>query len=240
MTGSSSQMPMEPTPQTAEALRELARQGEVALGVELYAMAGRVRSLVPELIGLSLAAVEDHVTLTLVASSEELAGLDAVQYLDGGPCVDAIDRGQPLAVDIANLLDEGSWQLYARAGAASGVATTLSLPILEGEQVLGGVNLYASAADAFEGKHDEVAEAVSSVAQLAVTNADLSFRTRVAAEEAPQRVREASDLSIALGIISASQNVNIPIARQRLIKAAHRAGITEAQAARTIRHIRTP
>jgi GAF domain-containing protein len=229
---------MESTPRTAEALRELARQGEVSLGVELYAMARRVRAVVPELIGISLAAVADGVTLTLVTSAEELAALDAVQYLDGGPCVEAVERAEPLAVKLADLLDEDDWQLYARAGAAFGVASTLSLPIMVEDRVVGGVNLYGHTANAFAGRHAEVAEAVGSTAELAVTNADLSFRTRVAANEAPTRIREGSDINIALGIISSRQNVNIPVARQRLLAASWRAGITEAQAARVIKHVR--
>jgi GAF domain-containing protein len=230
---------MESTPQTAEALREMARQGEVSLGVELYAMAQRVRELVPELIGISLAAVEQGVTLTLVASAEELAALDAVQYLDGGPCVEAVDRAEPLVVKVADLLDEGTWQLFARTVAAHGVASTLSLPIVSDERVVGGVNLYAAGPDAFSGLHEEIAAAVGSDAALAVTNADLSFRSRATAEDAPERLRAGGDINIALGIISSEQGVNIPVARQKLLHAAMRAGITEAQAARAIKHVRT-
>lgn len=231
-------MQIGPTPRTAEALRELARQGEVSLGIELYAMAGRVRALVPELIGLSLGVVGDGVTLTLAASAEELAALDAVQYLDGGPCVAAADRAEPVEADLVDLLDEDDWQLYARAGAAHGVASTLSLPLTDGDQVIGSVNLYAGTPDAFRGLHEQIAEAVGSDARLAVTNADLSFRTRATAQEAPERLRADSDINIALGIISAEQEVTIPVARQRLLQAASRAGITEAQAARAIKHVR--
>jgi GAF domain-containing protein len=230
---------VEPTPQTAEALGELARQGEVSLGVELYAMARRVRAVVTELIGLSLGVVEDGVTLTLVASTEQLAALDAVQYLDGGPCVAGVDRGETFDVNIGDLLDEDRWQLYAGVCAAAGVASSLSLPIMEGDRVVGGVNLYASTEDAFKGLHAEVAEAVGSDAALAVTNADLSFWTLKRAMEAPVRVREGGDINIALGIISETQGVNIPIARERLRNAAARAGITEAQAATAIRQLRT-
>ena len=230
---------MEPIPQTAEALRELARQGDVALGIELYAMAQRVRAVVPQLIGLSLGVVDDGVTLTLVATDEQLAALDAVQYLDGGPCVEDVDRAEPLDVNIGDLLDEDRWQLYARACAAAGVASSLLLPITENDRVVAGVNLYASSADAFTGVHAEVAEAVGSDAKLAVTNADLSLWTLKRAMEAPERVREGGDINIALGIISASQGVNIPMARERLRDAAARAGITEAQAARVMRHTRT-
>src|SRR3954451_19462365 len=145
---------MQPLPQTIEALRELARQGEGSLSIELYAMARRVRGVVPELVGLSLGVIEDGVTLTLVASTVRLAALDAVQYLDGGPCVAAADRAEPLDVNVDDLLDEGRWQLYARASAASGVASSLSLPAMHGALVVGGVNLYAATPDAFAGKHE--------------------------------------------------------------------------------------
>src|SRR3954447_15950930 len=107
-------------------------------------MARRVRGVVPELVGLSLGVIEDGLTLTLVASVEQLAALDAVQYLDGGPCVAAVDRAEPLDVNVGDLLDEQRWQLYARTSAAVGVASSLSLPVMDGDRVLGGVNLYAS------------------------------------------------------------------------------------------------
>jgi len=229
---------VEPLPQTAEALRELARVGEESLGHAFYAVSSRVREVVPELVGLSLAVLENEVTLTLVASTDWLAGLDAVQYLDGGPCVEGADLAEPLDINVGDLLDEGRWQLYARASAAVGVASSLSLPVMNGSRVIGGVNLYAATPDAFEGKHDEIARAIGTDAELAVANADLSFSTLKKAMEAPGRLREGGDINIALGIISESQGVNIPIARERLRNAAARARITEAQAARALRHIR--
>jgi GAF domain-containing protein len=230
---------VEPLPQTAEALRELARVGEESLGHALYAMSIRVRAVVPELVGLSLAVLEEDVTLTLVVSTEWLAGLDSVQYLDGGPCVAAADVAETLDVNVDDLLDEGRWQLYARASAAAGVASSLSLPVMNGSRVMGGVNLYAATPNAFAGKHDKVAEAIGSDAELAVANADLSFSTLKKALEAPARLREGGDINVALGIISQSQGVNFPIARERLRNAAARAGITEAQAARALKHIRS-
>jgi GAF domain-containing protein len=229
---------MEPLPQTTEALRELARRGEAALGIELFAMTHRVRAVVPELVGLSLGVVEDGVTLTLVASADQLRALDAVQYVDGGPCVAGVDQASPIDVTIGDLLDEDRWRLYAQASAAVGVASSLSLPIMDGDRVVGGVNLYASTADAFTGVQEAVAEAVGSDAALAVANADLSFETMSVAMEAPDRVRDSGDIDLAVGMISARQGVTTSVARERLRNAAARAGITEAQAARAIRHVR--
>ncbi len=229
---------VEPIPPTVEALRELAHQGEATLGSELHAMARRVRRVIPQLIGLSLGVIEDGVTLTLVASTEQLAALDAVQYLDGGPCVASVDRTETFDVNVGDLLDEDRWQLYARASAATGVASSLSLPIIGADGVVGGVNLYASVPDAFVGLHEKVAEAVDSDAAFAVSNADLSFSTLKHAMEAPTRIRERGDINLALGIISETHGVNIPVARERLRNAAARAGISEAQAAKAIRFVR--
>ena len=230
---------MEPLPETEEALEEPAKHGETSLGIELHAMTERVRALVPELVGLSLGIVNQGLMLTLVASAEHLAALDAAQYLDGGPSVADLERTEPLEVDVDDLLDEDRWLLYAQASAAAGVGSSLSLPIMGDTHVLGGVNLYAATSRAFAGKHQAIAEAVGSEAKLAVGNADLSFWTAKMAMEAPTRIREGGDINIALGIISASQGINIPIARQRLRNAAARAGITEVQAARAIKHVRS-
>jgi GAF domain-containing protein len=224
----------EPLPETSEALRELARLGEVGLGPELHALAQRVRSVVPELVGVSLAAVDDGVVLTLVSSSEELAALDAVQYVDGGPCVEGIEEQELIDATVTDLLDEGRWQLYARAGAAAGVASSLSMPLLVGDRVVGGVNLYASTPDAFQGRHEAVAEAVGSDAAFAVANADLGLHTFRTAAEAPERLRDDREVNIALGVIAARQDVSLAVARDRLRDAAARAGITEAQAARAL------
>src|SRR3954453_17703430 len=71
-------------PATQEALAELGRQGDAAVGVQLLAMGVRVGHIVPECVGLSLALLAENLTLTLVASGSEVAALDAVQYVDGG------------------------------------------------------------------------------------------------------------------------------------------------------------
>lgn len=230
---------MHPLPETAEALRRMAVGGDPALSIELFSMAQRVRQIVPDLMGLSLALLEEGITLTVVASAEQIAALDAVQYLDDGPCVSAVQQAQVVHASVDDLLDEGQWLLYAQASAAHGIASSLTLPITEDGQVKGSVNLYGATPDAFAGRHQAIAEAVGSSAEQAVVNADLSFRTAKEAAESPARIQEGADVDIALGIISAAQGVSISVARRRLADAALRAGITQAQAARVITSIRS-
>ena len=231
---------MKPIPETQQALDELSRGGDTEVEDTLLRMGRKAKRIVPECVGLSLASLHDGITLTLVASSDEIAVLDAVQYLDGGPCVQAAHEDQTLDVNADDLFSEDRWMMYAQASAAHGVASSLSLPLLHAGRVVGSINLYASTPDAFEGHHRDLAEVLGSSAASAVVNADLSFATRLEAVEAPQRIVDQNDIDIAIGILSANQGVDIGTAQERLRQAAARAGITERQTARAVRGLLTP
>ena len=228
---------MEPIPATLEAIRELTRYGDTDVAVALLKMSRAVQELVPTCVGLSLATIDDGLTFTLTATDAEIAGLDAVQYLGGGPCVDAIQRGEVNAVTTVGrpeTTDEEAWHLFAKASAASGIASTLSLPIIRHGRVIAGVNLYGAAEDSFDDLHDEGAEVCGAWAPGAVTNADLSFRTRTEAEAAPQRIHDQNVVSQAIGMLAASAAIDVATASDRLQNAADRAGISESQAARAV------
>jgi len=77
---------VEPISETREAIEEF---GPFAVDEDLLEELGkkgeRVRAVVPDCVGFSLAMEAYGVTFTLVASDEEVAVLDALQYIDGGP-----------------------------------------------------------------------------------------------------------------------------------------------------------
>jgi GAF domain-containing protein len=225
---------VEPIPETLEAIKELTKYGDTDVATEVHLMGSRVHDLVPETVGLSLGLVEDGLTFTLVATSEQIAALDAAQYVGGGPCVTAAAEQQVIRWNDGDPLDEARWRMFSRAGAAAGVASTLSLPIMRDGRVVAGVNLYAATPDAFDGHHEELAELCGAWAPGVVSNADLSFSTRLAAAQAPEQLRSQHVVDQALGIISTAQSIDIPAAIERLREAAARAGISESQAAEAI------
>jgi GAF domain-containing protein len=229
---------VEPIPPTAQALESLSRYGDPSAGQALESLARVARELVPECNGISLTVMEDGVSLTLVASSEETAFLDAMQYLDGGPCVEAVEHGVALMVNERDALDEGLWSLFSRASAAAGVASSLSLPILRDGRVVGGANLYASTRDAFVGRHQELADAIGAWAPGAITDADLSFDRRREAEETARRIAQQAEINVAIGIVAESQSVSADVARRRIADAATRSGLTEVEVARIVREAR--
>lgn len=223
---------MEPIPASRRAIETLDALGNRKLDVAMHRMAREVTELVPECVGLSLTIVADEVTLTMAATGAEMLPLDAVQYLDGGPCVEAVEHNQ--VIEAADVLSEERWAMYGRATAASGVLSSLSMPILDGARVVGGMNLYASTPHAFEGHHDQIAGIVGAWAPGAVLNADLSFATRLRAAEAPETLKNRSRVAVALRFIASSQSVDLDTAEQLLREAAARSGISQLEVARTV------
>jgi GAF domain-containing protein len=227
---------VEPIPETSEAIDEFGPfdLGEDDLLAQLKDQARQVQDLVPDCVGISLASLEHGVSFTLVASSADIAALDGVQYLDGGPCVEGVKVERVLEYRDEELLGEAGWQLFAQATSAAGVASTLTLPIVVDGQVAGSVNLYAASPHAFAEKHEAIAAIFSAWAPGAVANADLSFSSRGVAEQAPRLLYEELRIHVALGVLVAEQNIGIEMARERLRDAAQRAGTTEAAIAEAL------
>lgn len=216
-------------------VNDLLRNGEEEVAEALLSLAARAQAIVPELVGVSVGHNRSGTVFTLAASSIEAATIDATQYIAGGPCVDASTGGNieawELPADSGDLMDEQRWATYARASAAEGVASSLSLPLLARGRIVGGVNLYASTSDAFEGRHDALALALGSDVTLVVANADLSFATRELAQQTADDLAADDLVHQATGIIAERHDVDMNTARGQLATSARRAGVTEVQAA---------
>lgn len=225
---------VEPIPETKEALRRLAEGGDEHLGADLGEAAAVLGLRMPGLVGFSISVVEQDLTFTFLTSAASLAGLDAVQYLDGGPCEEAVQTGAVVAADHGDLLDEGRWQLFARASGTYGVASTLSLPLLDGSVVVGSVNIYGAQSDTFDGRHEELAGLFGAWAPGAVTNADISFSSRLRATHAVERLEDLATVELAVGLLVSAHAIPAAAARRHLERAAARAGVTVLHLARLL------
>jgi GAF domain-containing protein len=113
----------------------------------------------------------------------------------------------------------------------AGVRSTLSIPLMAGDRVYGGLNLYGRTPGAFDGHHEELAALYGGWAGGAVMNADLSFASMARARNAPRALAEADSSNLAVGMIMAAHDVPEADARDTLSDAAARAGVTAGQAA---------
>lgn len=224
---------MEPIPQTVEALQELTRLGDESIACTLLRISQEAGRIVPELVGLSV-SVNGNLTFTMAATSLAVTELDGVQYLDGGPCEDALHTGQSHTYRQGDRFDRDRWRLFARGTAAAGVGATLSLPILEDGKVSAGINMYASTSDAFDGHHEELADACGAWVDGAIANADMSFTTRFQAAETLGLLQTENLIDQAVGAIMAERDIPSDEAHQKVQTSAQRAGISDAQMARAI------
>jgi GAF domain-containing protein len=229
---------MEPIPETVQAINNLDPDPDPATEVDLLAelvqLADRAQEAVPDLVGVSIARLDDGLTFTLVASTEEVALLDGIQYVAGGPCVDGAHSDQVLEFDNDDALDEERWRLFAQATAAHAVRSTLTLPLNGHGRVVGTVNLYAASWRAFVGSHNRLAAIFGAWAAGAVANADLSFTTRLEAQAAPGRVQEQFDISVATGLMAERLGIDVDAAETSMRDAASRAGVALPQLAHEI------
>jgi GAF domain-containing protein len=227
---------VEPIPETSEAVSDLASfwDGEGDLLEQLKELAGRVREIVPDCVGISVASSEHGVTFTLVATETEIAALDAVQYLDGGPCATGLEREEVLEMSGNDAFSEEGWRLFASATSASGIESTLTLPILVDGEVTGTVNLYGAYPHTFDAHHESIAAVFDAWAPYAVANADLGFSTRELAERAPGVLHEELRMDVAVGILASIHEIDTATARERLREAAEQAGVSEADVARQV------
>jgi GAF domain-containing protein len=230
---------LEPIPETEAVVDEYGpfTTGDLDLVEDLKRRSLWVRKIVPACIGITMTSTEQGVSFTLVSSDEQVAVLDAIQYAVGGPCVESVAAERVLAYTQDDFLGEAGWQLFARATASASIASTLTLPIVVDGAVAGSVNLYATTQDAFEGRHEQLADIFGAWAPGAVTNADLAFSTRTVAEQAPLVLHEQVQIQVALGILMKDQGLDVEAARARLYDAAHRAGVTVAMVAERLASI---
>jgi GAF domain-containing protein len=226
---------VEPIAESIEAMQERdAVMEDDGLLDRLRETSTQVQGLVPDCIGLSIAFLEDGLAITLVATEPEIAVLDALQYLGDGPCVAAVRERDVVELNGADLLDEEQWRIFALAGSAGTVASTLTLPILRDDEVIGSVNLYAASGHAFSGLHDQLAELLGGWAPGAIENADLSFSTRLRAEQAPAQQRARARVDTAVGLLAAYVGISLEAARERLEASAAQAGVSVSRVAQAV------
>jgi GAF domain-containing protein len=224
---------VEPIPETRELL-DLLKVGPDSDRLEswLFTRAQQVAALIPDCVGVSIALFgEEAVTFTFVVTADKLRLIDAAQYLDGGPCQESAHGDVAVETDV---LSEQRWQLFALAEAATGVQSSLSLPLRSHSSPSGSVNFYGSGPDTFTDRARELASLFGAAADDAVANADLAMTGVQRARISAQQVQADARLDIAIGVLAERQGLPIEQARERLHDAAARAGIDVAALARLL------
>ena len=173
------------------------RQGLEASLTQIAEFAVRA---VPGADGAGLTLMEHNRPDTIVASADFVREVDAIQYGIGeGPCISA--AAERRTVTCGSLSTDGQWPRFGPRVARLGVHSALSLPLIADGDVLGAMNIYAKARDAFGERAVELGELFAVPAAISVHNAQVLAQTGRLADQLRAALTSRSTIDRAVGIV---------------------------------------
>lgn len=146
--------------------------GRISLPEMLTHVAEFAVRAIPGADGAGLTLLQKGRADTIVASAEFVQDIDAIQYgLGEGPCITAAAEGR--TVRSGSLGGDEQWPRFGPRVGRLGVHSALSLPLIGPDGVLGAMNVYAHARDAFDERAAELGELFAVPAAISVQNAHL-------------------------------------------------------------------
>jgi GAF domain-containing protein len=153
--------------------------------------------------GAGVTLLEAHRSSTIVASDPFVREIDTIQYSIGqGPCITAI--ADDIGVRSGSLFRDKRWPKFASRVGNLGVnsaRSVMSLPLRVPGHVIGSLNVYAHAEDAFAGDSMRLGEEFASAAAVAVRNLHTLVLARRYAEELETALKSRPTIDQAIGII---------------------------------------
>jgi GAF domain-containing protein len=155
---------------------------------------------IPGADGAGLTMLEDDRAQTVVASAEFVHALDDVQYALGqGPCVLAVQSGATQTS--GSLGGEPRWPRFGPRAGRMGVHSALSLPLLLPGRVVGAINVYAHAKDAFTPAAVRIGELFARPAAVTVHNAQVLAQSQRLAAQLAEALTSRAVIDQALGVL---------------------------------------
>ncbi|MER5865064.1 GAF and ANTAR domain-containing protein [Kitasatospora sp. NPDC002040] len=155
---------------------------------------------IPGADGAGLTLLEEGRADTIVASTGFVREVDAIQYgLGEGPCITA--AAERRTVRSHSLGRDPAWPRFGPQVHRLGVHSVVSLPLLTGEGVLGAMNVYARAENAFDTRAVELGELFAVPAAISVQNAQALARAQRLAAQLQSALTHRAVIDQALGIL---------------------------------------
>lgn len=185
---------------------------------ELLGDVARFASIaIPHVDGASCALRQPFLGVrTVTATVDFVTDIDRVQYdeFHEGPCLTCMESGR---VTISGSLGgDDRWPHFGGRVARMGVHSALSLPLIVAGEVIGAINAYAKARDAF-GEH-AVALGVqfATSAAVSVYHAQLLYSARTRTEQLQRALGSRAVIDQAIGIIRSRTGASAEQAFERL------------------------
>jgi len=174
--------------------------GTQPLTQTLQRVASLAAAAIPGADGAGLTLLEPHGPDTMVASTDFVRAVDAVQYGIGeGPCLLAVQSGATQRS--GSLGGEQRWPRFGPRAGRLGVHSALSLPLLLADRVVGALNVYGREYDAFDGDSQAIGEEFSYPAAVTVSHAVLLEESSRVTAQLQKALTSRATIDQAIGII---------------------------------------
>ncbi|HET6735372.1 GAF and ANTAR domain-containing protein [Mycobacterium sp.] len=144
--------------------------------------------------------------------------IDMVQYeeLKEGPCITCTESLRPTVS--GSLGSDGRWPHFGGRVARLGVHSALSLPLIVDDQVVGAINAYARARDAFGEHAVQLGSQFAGSAAVSVYNAQLLTKAQERTNQLQRALGSRAVIDQAIGIIRSRSGATAEQAFDRLIR----------------------
>lgn len=189
--------------------------GRLSLEELLAQVAGNAVRAIPGADGAGLTLLEPGRDDLVVKSAEFVRLIDDVQYgLGEGPCISAATHGQ--TVRSGTLGTDPRWPRFGARAGRLGVHSVLSLPLTTPAGVVGAMNVYAHAPDAFDDRAEQLGELYAAPAAVTVHNAQILAQTQRLAVQLQTALANRPVIEQAIGILRARSGLTADEALERL------------------------
>ncbi len=186
----------------------------------LGAVAEFAAHAIPGVAGVSIALLpanrdQNHIQM-FSATADFVTEIDRIQYekLHEGPCITSMQSGR---VTVSGSLgSDDRWPHFGGAVARLAVHSALSLPLIVDDDVIGSINAYAFARDAFGDHAVELGSRFAAPAAVSVHNAQLLAFARERTEGLNRAMASRAVIDQAIGIIRSRSGVTADEAFDRL------------------------
>jgi len=189
--------------------------GRAGLKETLTRVAELAVQAIPGADGAGLTLLEKDRSDTIVATAPFVSAVDAVQYgLGQGPCISAAAKATTMRS--GSLGGDSRWPQFGSKVARMDVHSALSLPLVTSDGVVGAMNVYAHAKQAFSDRSVEVGQLFAVPAAIAVQNAQVLAQTKRLATQLQEALSTRAVIDQAIGILMSRSGVSADEAFSRL------------------------
>lgn len=212
--------------------------GHRPLGETLTEIAQFAVHAIPGADGAGLTMLEDNRAQTVVSSAEFVHAVDDVQYgLGEGPCLQAVATG--VTQTSGSLGGDPRWPHFGPRIGRMGVHSVLSLPLLlprpgADDRVIGAMNVYAHAKNAFGPDAVRIGELFARPAAVSVHNAQVLAQSQRLAVQLAEALNSRAVIDQALGVLMSRSGATPQEAFDRLRTMSQTQHVKVAEVARVL------